>query len=328
MRPRNFHQAVYDTLAIVERELGVAAAHDVFADAVLRAAENQHSARTAAGVRTVAARRGEDEAIVAALWDQLGERCPGAFAIAPALLTPFSDPITLAYLYALKNEIGETLHEFAPLHEERALIESGRGLLAEWTGLGGFRSAAESYVFRGDSALSALMQFRKLDGCSFSEEWLLVRDVLLSGGRINAERRRGQEGTVEIAALVLHEEIHSAISCAVQGSKNTGDDLCAAIDEAATTLLALLAIVYLTTGKVRKRDLRRYAGWHGYRRQTLALLDLLPGRIEPAETARELATLVIQVSKTDLSSDAARALNRVAGDERTPIAWLTRFSPV
>jgi hypothetical protein len=316
------HPIIGDTVAVLRRELGDARAFEILAEAAIDAAVDTIPALGLA-VADATCERIEDEAtrmLWTALWYRIAEEAPAAFELDPSALSGTVAPTVLAYLYASKQ--GEGISDYLPGAEEE-LLEAARAQLQAWTGI----DAHASFSVFGERSI-ALRRTSELDnlvGWSLASEPAVSDRVLLSESYLDSQRERGEEGTRELAELVLHEGIHAGFADAVPTKPQAfAEPLVYAVNEAVVSLLEIAAVAVAEGEAATLETVTDRAACHGYARRIGELLSLLDVS-DLAAVAKKITALNKRVLGSGSDAGAARALNKLAGLDLDPEEWADRF---
>lgn len=317
---------ITDTLAVCTHELGAASALELVAAAAIETAVETAplagSARGPAAERLIAEQAAVN--LWTTLWYRLADERPQSFLVHPDRLSSSVSPAALAYLYARKNSKGLT--PFKPTAAESTLLVAARSFLHQATGLA--RLAGPGQLFSSSAScgpLRSLPGFDGLVGWSFANEPAISEQALVDGEYI-ARQRLSRKGSAEVAALVLHEEIHSAFAAVVSTKPAAlSEPLLYSLNEGVTALLEVAAIETALRGKTPSPDeLRNAIAGHFYQRQGEALLGLL-GEGETSAIMTAAAAAGRAALRSGSAAGTVKALNRLSGRSLSAASWLELF---
>ena len=231
----------------------------------------------------------------------------------------------MAFLYARRNSDPELLAAYRPADGERPLLAAARRALAR-AGV----PAGRSRVFTVSARLGLLhapLRAGEFTGLAFANEPALRRTVLLDGEYLARRRRAGAHA--EVAQLVLHETLHGTLAARADARPDCyRAELVCALDEAATTLLELWAILSAGAAAATVAALRRRAAGSGYRRQALALLDAFSVRHPLSDLPAVIARLAVCNLRYGNAAASVRLLGELTGERADARDWLARIGSV
>lgn len=327
-----WNTVIGDAVAICAEELGLARAGIVVAQAGVRTAVEEGPLLVSGTLRGTPERSAAEDAASYALWGELwrglAEERPSAFELPLRKLAGQPSPTTLAYLYARKRAL---MRPFKPRPAERRLIGQGTELLHRWTGVAAFGEPNEVQVFgRQCKPLRGLRESLGWVGASLIDEPLLRRHIVLDGGYL-ADVRALDHGEREVAALVLHEDVHGAISAEFDvDAPRQAALLARAVNEASVSFLEQTAVMAASGMPHLPADVVAHAHTisHGYGLELAALVGCLPDGLSADAAARCAVSLLRELLPDGSDAAAAEALNRLAGRRRTLNGWRRLFACV
>jgi len=302
---------IADVIDLCKETLGAERAAQLAGEAAVRAVYNvMGAAEFPSGEPSAAV-----EQVWWYLWRALAAERPEGFRPNARSLSP-SRPGALMYAYAQKNEPDA----FFPLPlnaAEHVALKTARHAVRNATGLAGLARARRVMMFTQECR--TLRNIKLLPGYENGPAWCTAveRFIVFDGEFVARCRASGEH---RLPLIVLHEEVHAAMTASVKWPARNLDDLVVNLQEPAAVASQFYADQVLRDEKPTLTGLRRLSIDHPDGRTLRKLMSLGPNG-----SVNEFLDKVIRAAQAGLRLGShprlARELNRIFCQTRSLKSW-------